>query len=124
MPHSTWKKLGIQSIYTGGGVTNKSAIFWFTMPEPPVEAPDGLTTETYIFKANAIEKGKEEEGAQPYIIQVKVGFAGNDVFIQGIAEDTPDLWVKGTRTLQVSMLSLQTSIWVISLLGVIPSHII
>lgn len=97
MPHSTWKKLGIQSIYTGGGVTNKSEIFWFTMPEPPVEAPDGLTTETYIFSANAIENGKEEEGAKPYTIQVKVGFASNDVFIQGIAADAPELWVKGTK---------------------------
>ena len=97
MPHSTWKKLGIQSIYTGGGVTNKSEIFWFTMPEPPVEAPDGLTTETYIFSANKIENGKEEEGAKPYTIQVKVGFASNDVFIQGIAADAPELWVKGTK---------------------------
>lgn len=97
MPHSTWKKLGIQSIYTGGGVTNKSEIFWFTMPAPPVEAPADLATETYVFKANAIENGKEEEGAQPYTLQVKVGFSGDDVYIQGLAGDAPELWVKGTK---------------------------
>ena len=97
MPHSTWQQLGIQSIYTGGGVTNKSEIFWFTMPTPPVEAPADLTTEAYVFRANAIESGKEDDGAQPYTIQVKVGFADNDVFIQGLATDMPELWVKGTK---------------------------
>ena len=30
---SNWNKLGIQSIYTGGGEENKSEIFWFTLKE-------------------------------------------------------------------------------------------
>jgi hypothetical protein len=99
MPHDTWQKVGIQSIYTGGGVENKSEIFWFEMPvkEQPVEAPVDLATETYSFNANAIEYGKEEEGANPYNIQVQVGFDGDDLYIQGLAADMPELWVKATK---------------------------
>lgn len=33
MAHDTWNKIGIQSIYTGGGEENKSDIFWFTIKE-------------------------------------------------------------------------------------------
>ena len=99
MPHDTWQKVGIQSIYTGGGVENKSEIFWFEMPvkEQPVEAPVDLATETYSFNANAIEYGKEAEGAKPYNIQVLVGFDGDDLYIQGLSADAPELWVKGTK---------------------------
>ncbi len=63
----------------------------------PVEAPADLATETYIFKANAVESGHEDEGAQPYEAQVKVGFDGDDVYIQGLSPDMPDLWVKATK---------------------------
>ena len=31
--YSTWNKLGLQTIYTGGGVENKSEIFWLTIKE-------------------------------------------------------------------------------------------
>lgn len=99
MPHDTWTKIGIQSVYTGGGETNKSDIFWFTMPvkELPVAAPEGLETEDYIFAASAIAADKAEEGAKPYTAQVKVGFDGNDVYIQGLATDEPEFWVKATK---------------------------
>ena len=101
MPHDTWKRLGIQSIYTGGGEENKSEIFWFEMPADPVEAPDGLTTETYIFKANALEYSSSGGIEHPdYTLQVQVGFDGDDAYIQGLAADMQELWVKATKNEQ------------------------
>ena len=98
MPHDTWKRLGIQSIYTGGGEENKSEIFWFVMPAGPVEAPDNLATETFIFKANALEYSSSGDKEHPdYTLQVQVGFDGDDAYIQGLAGDMPELWVKATK---------------------------
>ena len=101
MPHDTWTRIGIQSIYTGGGEENKSEIFWFEMPAGPVEAPDGLTTETYIFKANALEYSSSGGIEHPdYTLQVQVGFDGDDAYIQGLAADMQELWVKATKNEQ------------------------
>ena len=101
MPHDTWVRLGIQSIYTGGGEENKSEIFWFEMPAGPVEAPAELATETYIFKANALEYSSSGDIEHPdYTIQVEVGFDGDDAYIQGLANDAPELWVKATKNEQ------------------------
>lgn len=100
MPHDTWVRLGIQSIYTGGGEENKSEIFWFVMPvkELPVEAPAELATETYIFKSNAWEYASSGDIEHPdYTLQVEVGFDGDDAYIQGLAHDAPELWVKATK---------------------------
>lgn len=100
MPHDTWQKIGVQSIYTGGGVENKSEIFWFDMPVKavPVEAPEGLETETYMFTANAQEYSSKGDIEHPgYSIQVQVGFDGDDAYIQGLAADMPELWVKATK---------------------------
>ena len=98
MPHDTWSKIGVQSIYTGGGETNKSDISWFELVKPVV-APEGLVTEAYAFKATArvaqINPALEKEEA--YSSQVKVGFDGNNVYIQGLSTDLPELWVKGTK---------------------------
>ena len=33
MDYSSWKRIGIQSIYTGGGETNVSEIGWYSMPD-------------------------------------------------------------------------------------------
>ena len=91
-----WDQVGIQSIYTGGGEEHKSEISWFTIVKPVV-APEGLATETYNFTASAVEAGHEEEGAEPYNIQVQVGFDGNDAYIQGLSPNAPELWVKATK---------------------------
>ena len=98
MPHDTWKKIGIQSIYTGGGEENKSEIFWFTMPVGPVVAPEGLVTEDYSFEATARDYNQgDEEVPYDHNSIVKVGFDGDDVYIQGLSKDAPDLWVKATK---------------------------
>ena len=65
----------------------------------PVEAPEDLVTETYVFKSIATEAQYDpaDEVALPYSIQVEVGFDGDDVYIQGLSADAPELWVKGTK---------------------------
>lgn len=63
----------------------------------PLPAPDIVTTDWY-FKSKSISTDEEtgENVVTDYNYQVKVGIAGNDVFVQGIAEDLPDAWIKGT----------------------------
>ena len=66
--------------------------------EEPVEAPADLETEPYIFKGMAQEYNYgNEEDFEDYQIQVAVGFDGDDAYIQGIAQDMPELWVKATK---------------------------
>ena len=62
----------------------------------PVTAPDGLETETYLFKAVASKNGVEEVD-EDYSAQVEVGFDGDDVYIKGISIDCLDFWVKATK---------------------------
>lgn len=49
------------------------------------EAPAGLATKSYAFRAG--ESGH----------YVKIGFDGNDVWIKGLLETSPDNWLRGTR---------------------------
>ncbi|MBQ9645910.1 MAG: hypothetical protein IJV24_06105 [Prevotella sp.] len=68
--------------------------------EDPVEAPEGLATETYLFKGLAHEYSSEDGDELEYTDyrnQVEVGFDGDDVYIQGISTDFPELWVKATK---------------------------
>ena len=96
MPHNTWSKIGIQSIYTGGGEEHKSEISWFNLANAlPVVAPEGLETEVYNFTASALEGNKTE--AEDYTYQTAIGFDGNDVYIKGLSENTEEMWIKGTK---------------------------
>ena len=95
MPHDDWTRIGIQSIYTGGGEENVSEIFWFDMPAGPVTPPADLETETYTFTAKAT--GYDSSVTEDYTLFVQVGFDGDDVYIQGLSQDVPDLWVKATK---------------------------
>lgn len=72
----------------------------------PVEAPENLVTETYLFTAKGLEYSEEdevEEGAEeedPFVDiaeQVQVGFDGDDLYIQGLSSDCPEFWVKATK---------------------------
>ena len=69
----------------------------------PVEAPEGLETETYNFTAMAQEAQYDEESesyvlgeAEAHSYQIQVGFDGNDVYFSGITSDCADYWMKGT----------------------------
>lgn len=53
--------------------------------DPLVEAPAGITTEQYSLTADGYAGSL-----------VNVGFAGSDVYVQGIDKNLPDTWIKGT----------------------------
>lgn len=58
---------------------------YLTLATPPAE----LTTTTYRMEAFETSVGKNLD------YHVQLGFAGNDVWIQGISEAFPESWVKG-----------------------------
>lgn len=55
--------------------------------------PEEMTTESYHL-TTAINDGMDWE---PYAATVKMGFNGDDVWLQGISEYLPNAWIKGVR---------------------------
>jgi hypothetical protein len=96
---TTWTGEARKVVVTIAGNTQLNSIDIMTAEfvPTPIEAPEGLETATYIFDAQAVEAGYEEEGPQPYTIQLQVGFDGDDAYIQGLAADDPELWAKATK---------------------------
>lgn len=66
--------------WTGYGDFN---VIYTPFNDELLEAPSGLTTEDCAFKY---------EGVGHF---GKIGFQGNDVYLQGLFDGTPDSWVKG-----------------------------
>lgn len=67
-------------------------------PDPLVEAPEGLKTEEYQFKATSIlynADGSVKE-MTPVSFPLKVGFSGNNVYVQGLCQGAPTAWAMGT----------------------------
>lgn len=64
-----------------------------------VEVPNGLQTSDYLFKASSIIYDNEGNlsGMEQVEYNVRVGFQGNDVYIQGLFQGMPLAWVKGTK---------------------------
>ena len=104
--YSKWNKIGIQTIYTGGDVENKSEVVWVDLKDygsgsgeeqTAVVAPENLVAETYVFNA-VVEKWGE---LSDLTLWVKAGFDGNDAYIQGLAADADmnakEMWVKATK---------------------------
>lgn len=98
---TTWTGEANKVVVTIAGNTQINSIEVQTSEFVPtaVEAPEDLTTETYVFKSIATEAQYDpaDEVALPYSTQVEVGFDGDDVYIQGLSADAPELWVKGTK---------------------------
>lgn len=89
------KKMGIRSVYTGGGETNYSEIDWYDLEaNTAITPPEDLETATYTLTAQDLQFG--EEWAEDYTAEVQVGFHGNDVYIQGLSKWIPEAWVKGS----------------------------
>ena len=96
MEHSTWTRVGIQSIYTGGGETKTSEIGWYTITFPQtIELPEGAEVATYNFKGEYYVENKDNI---PFSRQAQVAFVDDEVYIAGISEDNPDYWIKGTKS--------------------------
>jgi len=56
-----------------------------------VEIPEGLVAEEYSFSAT-------DDDDEAFTGSVKIGIDGTDIYIQGLSENLPDAWVKGTLT--------------------------
>lgn len=54
--------------------------------------PEGLETDSYELKASAYV------AAANVTYPVEMGFSGNDVYLKGIFSDTPNAWIKGTKS--------------------------
>jgi hypothetical protein len=92
MEHSTWTRVGIQSIYTGGDETNVSEIAWYTPTFPFLASlPEGAGTFSYVFTGTDF-KSKEE-----FTMPVNVAFYGENVYIQGISSLDTETWIVGTK---------------------------
>ena len=63
----------------------------------PLPAPDIVNTEWY-FKSQRLTQDQDtgDDMLTEYNLHVHVGIAGNDVFVKGLSEDSPEAWVKGT----------------------------
>lgn len=98
---SVWTGEAKKVVVTIAGNTQLNSIVVETADFVPtaVEAPENLETETYAFEAIAVEASYtgEENDPEPYSAQVEVGFDGDDLYIQGLAADDPELWVKATK---------------------------
>ena len=124
MDHSKWNKIGIKSIYTGGGQTNETEIQWYTIREygegpdnQLVELPQGLQPELYTM--NAFDNYYEEE----FYDEVYVAFDGNDVYVQGLCYALPDAWAKGTLEADGKVYFPETYMGVYSYYGLVDYEI-
>lgn len=74
------------------------------VPEPDpvkpdvVTPPEGLQTTEYLFTATSITKDYDGSWLQePVKYNVRMGFSGRDVYVQGLCKSLPMAWIKGTR---------------------------
>ena len=88
------QQVGVRAVYTGGGETHYSDIDWYNVYENEkvaITPPEGMETNTYTLTATDLQFG--EEWPEDYSADVKVGFDGSDVYIQGLSKwitDAPE----------------------------------
>ena len=82
----------ISAMYTPGGVP----------PLQPVVVPEGLVTKQYMLSGIYMLNQRDDNGdsyftEEPYEKPVKIGFDGDDLYIQGLVENVPEAWAKATK---------------------------
>ena len=99
MDHSTWARVGIQSVYTGGGEVSVSEIGWYTIIWPQViELPDGAEVATYGLVGKYMNYDKNNKAYYTEFSKpVTVAKVDDDVFIQGVGRFNDQAWIKGTK---------------------------
>jgi hypothetical protein len=99
MNHETWKRIGLQTVYTCGGETNISEISWYTIVRPQViELPDGAEVAQYGFIGKYLNYDNAGNTVYTnFTKQVYVAKVDNDVYIKGVGRyDNSNAWIKGT----------------------------
>ena len=89
------------SISAWGYYSNLEIIKGEAVQPEVVVAPENLVTEDYIFTSQELSFDEETEDPiyEDYEAEIKVGFDGNDVYVQGLCADfyLPEAWVKGEK---------------------------
>ena len=97
---NVWTGYAKKVVVTIAGNTQLNSIDVYPTDYVPtaVEAPEDLVTDTYVFKANSV---KPYYDPAELTLWVKVGFDGDDAYIQGLLADVntsaEQLWVKATK---------------------------
>lgn len=95
---TSWDKVGVKSIYTGGGETHESEMFWYDLKsDVPVEIEDGEYINEYTdLSGNAVSG------------TVYIRVDGSDIYVKGISDYLPDNEIKGTLAGNVVTFAAQT----------------
>ena len=94
MDHSSWTRVGIQSIYAGGGETSASEIGWYTITWPQeIQLPEGAEVTAYSFEGSYYNRNGNVE----FTKAVNVAMVGDDVYVQGVGRASETAWIKGTK---------------------------
>ena len=93
MDHSDWTRIGLQTIYSGGGETHESEVDWYTIswPVENITVPENVTITENAFKGNI-------EGGNAFEKTVNIAVVGDELYIQGIGSSDATAWVKGVKT--------------------------
>lgn len=95
MEHAGWKRIGLQTIYRGGGETHESEIGWYTITWPQItELPEGAEVKLCDFAGQYYTRN----GNVDFFKTVNVAMVGDDVYIQGVGSRDKETWIKGTKT--------------------------
>ncbi len=99
-----WTKIGIKSIYTGGGETHESEIGWLDLKgeEPEgglVTPPADATIETWYTTGGNfyVNTSSGMQDATSKVSSIQVAFSGDDIYLQGLAYWFKTAWIKGTN---------------------------
>lgn len=68
------------------------------VPDELVQAPENLQTQDYVLSGTSINYAQDGSisSMDNIAFSVKVGFEGNNVYIQGLSQAEPSAWAKGT----------------------------
>lgn len=93
MPHYSWQRIGIQSLYTDEDGVNASEIGWYTPTWPQtIELPEDAEV------ASCLYAGSYYNSEETFSRMAKVAFVGDDVYVQGIGTEDKETWIKGTKS--------------------------
>ena len=100
LDHEDWTRIGVQSIYYGGGEKHESEIGWYTALWPQTTTlPEGLTITTNTFKGSTLDYDDDNKEIEvPFERTVSIAKDGDDLYIQGLGTEDATAWVKGTKT--------------------------
>ena len=96
MDHSTWKRVGLQSIYRGGNEEHKSEITWYNITWYTKNTlPEGLQASAHDFKGQIFLNGQTRDYSS--VVNVAISEDQNDFYIQGLGRAGATGWVKGSK---------------------------